>query len=162
MTCEEFELLLADDLGGELRGSDRAAFEEHVASCATCRREHESLVGAVGRLQMLPAAPGVRVERMGDRLILTSSPTASGRGSRSVRWSRGLLRYAAGIALAFLAGYFAHGVTSPGATKVGPPGIVSTTASPGRDLQSAVAMQFSRNPGRSDLAKGLLAMYQSR
>jgi len=162
MNCEEFELLLADELGGELADSNRAAFEDHVASCAACRREHESLVGAVGRLQSLPTAPGVRVERMGDRLLLTPSPTASGHRSWSMRWSRGLLRYAAGVAIAFLAGYFARGAASPHATGVGPPGIVSTAALPGRDLQSAVATQFSRNPGRSDLAKGLLAMYQSR
>lgn len=162
MNCEEFELLLADELGGELGDADRAAFDGHLTSCATCRGENESLAGAVGRLQSLPAAPGMRVERLGDRLILTPSKAMSASSMTSARWTRGLLSYAAGVALAFLAGYFVHGVASPGATAVAPPRHVSTATSPGHDLQSAVAMQFSRNPGRSDLAKGLLAMYQSR
>lgn len=160
MNCEEFELLLADELGGELADSDRAAFETHLASCANCRREHGSLEGAVGRLHSLPAAPSVRVERMGDRLILTSLVPV--RGIRPVNWSRGLLRYAAGIALAFLAGYLVHGVTLSSGTGAVLPSLVTSAVSPGRDLQSAVAMQFSKNPGRSDLAKGLLAVYQSR
>lgn len=160
MNCKEFELLLADELGGELADTDRAAFDEHLANCPACRREHESLAGAVGRLQSLPAAPSVRVERLGERLMLT--PTAAMRRSVSTSWMSGLLRYAAVVAFAFLAGYFVHATKVPSATTLAPSSVVSTTGSPGRDLQTAVAMQFSRNPGRSDLAKGLLAMYQSR
>ncbi len=159
MNCEEFELLLADELGGELDAADRTALEVHAASCAACRRERESLAGAVATLRALPSAPGVRVERMGDRLVLTPTTAASARPRRPVNWSWRLLRYAAGVAFAFLAGYLFHALNSPITTVSVPRGVASTNLLPGRDLQSAVAAQFARNPGRSDLANGLLAMY---
>lgn len=40
LSCEQFEILLADFIDGELsspaRAGDRAAFEQHVGSCAAC------------------------------------------------------------------------------------------------------------------------------
>lgn len=42
LTCEQFEILLADHLDGELnsaaRAADRVAFEEHLAGCPSCER----------------------------------------------------------------------------------------------------------------------------
>lgn len=40
LSCEQFEILLADSIDGELnapaRAADRAAFEQHLAGCAAC------------------------------------------------------------------------------------------------------------------------------
>lgn len=162
MNCEQFENLLADELGGELDPARRVAFEQHKAHCAACRSEHASLLGTVGRLSSLPAAAGMRVERVGDQLILAPALLNARRGSFQVSKLIGWLRIAAGVAFAFMAGYAAHGLRPSGAPTIVTPTASSNSPTPVRTLQSAVALQYARNPGRSDLAKGLLAMYESR
>lgn len=51
LSCEQFEILLADHLDGELappeRASDRAAFEAHRASCRMCAELAEDAGSAV-------------------------------------------------------------------------------------------------------------------
>ena len=156
MNCNEFEQLLADALGGELKESDRAAFEDHLSRCDACRKEHDSLRGAVQRIESLPAARGVSVRRVGDQLILTTADAPGAGTSTLLRWSRGFMRYAASVLIAFAAGYAVHGM------KPATPGINRPSTEPAAyTVQSALAFQFSRNPERSDLAKGLIAMYDA-
>ena len=162
MNCQDFENLLPDALGGELSESEQAAFEGHLAACATCRSEHKSLTGAVGRMRSLPEPAALSVRRVGDGLLLTPSTSASISALRWTRSSRGFLRYAAVILLAFVAGYSTSSVNSVTPNVTHSPVAVSPGGNPANNLQTAVAMQFSRNPARSDLAKGLLAMYDSR
>ena len=51
LTCEQFEILLADHIDGELnsaaRAADRTAFEEHLATCAECALLTEDAQSAV-------------------------------------------------------------------------------------------------------------------
>ena len=73
MNCEEFQMLLADTLGGELPDAQRPAFEAHIAECSQCRREYESMRETVCSLLSLPEPQPVRVRRVGGRLILSES-----------------------------------------------------------------------------------------
>lgn len=54
MTCDEIEGVLADYLGGELSEADRRRFDEHLAGCARCRVEVDSLRGPQEELASLP------------------------------------------------------------------------------------------------------------
>ena len=55
LSCEQFEILLADYLDGELRSSareqDRIAFDEHRASCAACAALAEDAARAVAFME---------------------------------------------------------------------------------------------------------------
>ena len=158
MNCKEFQLLLADTLGGELSDAQRPAFEAHIAQCSQCRREYESMRETVCSLRSLPEPQPVRVRRVGDRLILSESS----RGTMT-SFSYGLLRYAASVLFAFTAGYALRAALTP---RVAAPrdGVVQVAdAGSKRDtLQVAIAGAHLRNPARSDLAKCLSAMYDTR
>jgi len=158
MKCEDFQMLLADALGGELSDADRPAFQTHLAQCARCRTEYESMSGAVRSLQALPEPRPVSVRRVGDRLILSESPP------RTLAWfSHGLLRYAAGLLIAFTAGYTLRaGLTPHDATSGAGVVRVADAGSKRDSLQVAIAGAHLRNPARSDLAKCLMAMYDVR
>jgi len=56
LSCEQFEILLADHLDGELappeRASDRAAFEAHRASCRMCAELAEDAGSAVAFMEI--------------------------------------------------------------------------------------------------------------
>jgi hypothetical protein len=56
LTCEQFEILLADHIDGELvgaaRAADRTAFEEHRASCASCALMAEDAESAVAFMEI--------------------------------------------------------------------------------------------------------------
>ena len=56
LSCEQFEILLADHLDGELappeRASDRAAFEAHRASCRMCAELAEDTGSAVAFMEI--------------------------------------------------------------------------------------------------------------
>ena len=158
MNCEDFQMLLADTLGGELSDAQRPAFEAHIAECSQCRREYESMRETVCSLLSLPEPQPVRVRRVGGRLILSESS----RGTMT-SFSFGLLRYAAGLLLAFTAGYALRTALTPrdaglreGVVQVADAGSKRNT------LQGAIAGAHLRNPARSDLAKCLSAMYDTR
>lgn len=161
MNCQDFENRLPDALGGELAESDQARFDAHLSDCEKCRDEYDSLKNAVGRMQSLPEPGAVAIRRIGDGLFLTPSNGIPARAPRWTQRSRTLLRYAAVILLAFIAGYSTSSFNTV-TPRVTPPPFVAVGGNPAGNLQTAVAMQFSRNPTRSDLAKGLLAMYESR
>ena len=56
LTCEQFEILLADHIDGELtvaaRAADRTAFEEHRAFCASCAALAEDAESAMAFLEI--------------------------------------------------------------------------------------------------------------
>ena len=158
MNCEDFQMLLAESLGGELSDAQRPAFEAHIAECSQCRREYESMRETVCSLLSLPDPQPVRVRRVGGRLILGESS----RGAMAA-FSYGLLRYAAGLLIAFTAGYALRAALTPrdAAPRVGV--VQVADAGSKRDtLQFAIAGAHLRNPARSDLAKCLSAMYDTR
>lgn len=158
MKCEDFQLLLADALGGELSDAQRPGFEAHIAECSQCRREYESMRETVCSLLSLPEPQPIRVRRVGGRLILSQSS----RGAMTA-FSYGLLRYAASVLIAFTAGYALRAALTPpdAAPRDGVVQVVSAGSK--RDtLQVAIAGAHLRNPARSDLAKCLSAMYDTR
>ncbi len=159
MNCEEFQMLLADALGGELANADRPGFDAHAAQCARCRAEYESMSGAVRSLQALPQPKPISVRRVGGRLILSESS----RGAMT-SFSYGLLRYAAGLMVAFTAGYALRAALTPRDTLPSSGGVtqVADAGSKRNTLQLAIAGAHLRNPARSDLAKCLSAMYDTR
>lgn len=59
--CRDYDLLLSGLLDGELSAGDRARLEDHIAGCARCRKEFESLrrlgVGTTAALAVPPPRP---------------------------------------------------------------------------------------------------------
>jgi anti-sigma factor RsiW len=94
--CDAFRRLISLFLDGELVGEDRAAFEEHVASCGSCRAslaEERAVVAAVQDALPLYKAP--------DRLRETVTGLLSVRPVGRIPWMSAL---AAGLATAVLTG----------------------------------------------------------
>jgi hypothetical protein len=56
LTCEQFEVLLADKIDGELgspaRADDLAAFERHLTECAACAQLAEDSLAAIAFMQI--------------------------------------------------------------------------------------------------------------
>lgn len=60
MTCADLEILLAEYVDGTLRGEQKSAVEEHLATCAECAELARDAAGAVafmGRAATLEAPP---------------------------------------------------------------------------------------------------------
>jgi len=151
MKCEEFEMLMADALGDELGAADASAFEKHIAQCKNCRAEYESLKRSLEMFRALPGPTPVKVERLGDRLVI--SPESRPPSARLHRLALVTLRYAAAILIAFVAGYSWHSESDT-------PGIESGARS------EAIGQRFvdihAQDPQRSHFAKCLLAVTKHR
>ena len=161
MDCKDFEALLADAVGGELADADRPMFENHLASCAQCRRQYESLIGTVNVMQTLPTPMDVTVTRRGAQLIITEARTPT--SNRRAWFSRGLLRYAASVLLAFIAGYALH--AGVGSTPGGPQPEtqariheVSSSPKTRGTVRTALVDAYRRNPQASTLAHCMAAL----
>ena len=147
MTHDEARDMLADYLGGELDDAPRQRFENYLAGDAELAAEVESLRGALAAMRALdmPGAAPAMPEKRADF-------------SRSA--ARTVLRYAAVIIFAFGAGYVTRNAAS------GPPdGIPSAIVQPGpkardaaKSWETRVAIAYARQPGRSGLARALIAL----
>lgn len=162
MSCADTELLMADAWGGELSEADRPVFEAHLATCARCRREYRSGLAAVATMRTLPGPEPVTVQREGDRLVIYG-----GSPRRSAPWGRGVLRYAAGLLIAFVAGYGFHGglpaMDAGRSVDEAQPAIRAVGESTsGGSLEGALVRTHARRPSRSGLAKCLIAMSAAR
>jgi len=155
MNCERAKDLLADALGHELTGEDRAAFEEHLGSCDACRLEYASLTETLGVLRRLETVPPQASLPFG-------APTA-GLTSPRIRLFAGLARYAAVVALAFVAGFLSRGGVKsdtdidrhrgPDAPIVGPHKNADLTT------REALASAYRRNPHGNQLATLMMALH---
>ena len=176
MNCEQFEYLLADALGGELSSVQRAGFDGHVRDCARCRREFESASAAISAMRSLPGPPvataGFAQDRFDSMVGIASSETR-----RYAALWRPVLRYAAAIAIAFVAGYVVRAGLAPSILTPGVkpetfaetsqefrepklPGVRETLAQARpRSFEAAFAGAHLRDPSRSDLAKCMVAMF---
>lgn len=186
MTCEDFEILMADALGNELSDADRPAFEAHLAGCEKCRREYETASRAVVTMRELPGPERITVRREGNRLVIEDKRSAARAAGFSLRegepgaplsrwfgYPRGLksaarrfggvFRYAASILIAFTAGYALHAglmlsdIGGPPAP-IAQEGYDRARVAPASNLQQALVNAHVRKPARSDLAKCLIAM----
>jgi hypothetical protein len=61
MNCHDVQVRLAELVSGTIPESERQAIQSHLASCAACREEHESLRGVCAMLKT-SAAPPVQVD----------------------------------------------------------------------------------------------------
>ncbi|MBV9302257.1 MAG: zf-HC2 domain-containing protein [Acidobacteriaceae bacterium] len=110
MNCTEFETLLADYIDGVLPASDRAALEQHSASCPACR---EFLGEVNGGLAFLKRAEPVQAPPELITRIAYQAPVGRTRhpfemegiwAKFSVQWLQPLLRprFAMGMAMTIL------------------------------------------------------------
>lgn len=171
MNCEEFERLMVDALGGELREADRPTFEAHLSRCDRCRRDYDSSQSAVETMQSLPGPELVTVRREGARLVIeerASRLPAVDSSQRGWFWRRagsGVLRYAAGLLIAFTAGYALHTAQTmfDPAQDLGRGRETMLTSYLGLDnLQGALVRAHVGRPSRSGLAKALIATASRR
>ncbi|RME37668.1 MAG: hypothetical protein D6788_08970 [Planctomycetota bacterium] len=166
--CDEAREWMADALGGELRPADRRRFEAHLKQCETCRREYDELREVVERMRELsgPVRAQIHVsDRGGGTIVISPVPTGGTGGTSQPRRGRSSgwwLRYAAAVALGFLAGYaFSGGRTVR--EDVPASDVTKLVSADGRDagtqastrkeltLEEAVARAYMRHPGRSNL-----------
>lgn len=176
MNCKDFEMLMADALGDELAPADRPGFEAHLAECERCRHEYETSRKAITAMRALPGPQRVRVERRGRRLILhdptygTGSTRGTGfpAGRRVPRWlTGGLFRYAASVLIAFAAGYALHSglmIAEFQRSDVMVSRHEGTLPEEASDesLQKALFTAHQTNPGRTSLAKCMIAMFPTK
>jgi anti-sigma factor RsiW len=170
MKCEDFEMLMADALGDELAEANRGEFEEHLGECARCRAEYEAGRATVRRMQAVDgpavmAKPTVPVGSGGLRLAAASG--GGPRASRSFIQLAPLLRYAAVIAVAFIAGYGVRDASigaSPGREALR---VLDSQAAAGgasgdqRSFESALTSVYRRRPAGSDLGKVMSALFRN-
>jgi len=167
MNCEDFERLMADALGGELSPEDRPRFDRHLAECEACRKDFETSRRALDEMHALPGSRKVTARREGSRIIIDAADLAAAaflgasRGHRS-RWAWVPLRYAAGLLIAFTAGYALHaGLTLADAAR-STPMAAHQPRTTGESLHGSLVRAHANNPGRSNLAKCLIAMAPTR
>jgi Putative zinc-finger len=163
MSCDDFEMLMADALGGEMADSDRAQFEGHLAFCATCRGEYQSMVGAVEKMRSLPGSSLVSEAVAREAISIDVGEgrghghgRGNGRGSRSGMGA--LYRYAACILFAFGAGYVLRG-EARSELPVDVPTITETAKPTGVTLETALVSAHRKKPGGSSLSMAMTAMF---
>ena len=166
MNCEQYESLLADVLGGEASSADRTLLEAHCATCEPCRRDYASSVEALSAMRSLQSPTAI--------LPFDSSSAAASRGIGQTRptlpfWM-GIARYAAGIVIAFSAGYLFHATRSMSPVGISKrPGVTvmhsmheTEIDAPARRFEAALASAHMKNPSQSDLAKCMIAVFSSQ
>ena len=164
MDCSKCEQWMADALGDELSSEDRTMFDGHLETCERCRLEYESLAATVETMRDLPGPQRVSVRQEGNRLVIEDHSSMGRRsssqdnGTRSAhRRSQSLLRYAAGLLMAFTGGYGSHAYFMLRDAMEKPPVMVQD-ATPRPNLEGSLAEVRARKPGRSKLATCLIAM----
>jgi len=173
MNREEFELLMADALGGELSSEDRAAFDAALAEHADWKQEYETAQHTLECLAELGAPRRVVARREGDALVI--EPTAGTARAAAPRPMRGGWRYAAAVLIAFTAGYALHAAmilqegVRPQETivkNVTPQetGDVHATPTAGntQSFEKALLSTHARKPSRSNLATCFIALATKR
>lgn len=148
--CDEMELLMADALGGELIGEETLRFEQHLASCESCRVEYESLSGTVSQLR----------SRLGSDVdILNADQPKQGRVEPSTRLRGTLLRYAAIIIISMGVGYGLRGESTSHRDSV--PLANDAPAAKAATVQERFATVHRSSPGSSAFTKSLLAVFST-
>jgi hypothetical protein len=145
MQCEEIPQRHADYLAGTLSDTERAAFQRHVAGCAACQRETESLGGIWTTLEDIPAPePDSRAMRARFDAALEREQASARPAGRSFHWNYAM---AAGVAAAALIG----GIF------IGRGGSQDVTALRGevRDLKHMVALSLMQQQSASERLKGV-------
>lgn len=137
---------LAEYLAGEMSADDRARFEETL-------REDSALAADVAELrQTLAMMSALDAEE-------TEQPE---KGVRP-HFLRSAMRYAAIIAMAFVAGYAMRGggTTMPAASEPNQLALVGASSAPRSSWEQRVARAYAHAPGGNSFGKSLIALVQS-
>ncbi len=169
MKCEEFEMMIAESLGSELAESDRPALEAHLAECPRCREELRAAEGLLLTMRSIPGPTGQEVFGGRPESIGSSDPRFQESSAWILRKSVPLLRYAAIILAAFGAGYFVRSTNvsmeRDGVDHAATVDSIARKARPDPDgnemrtFEAALSGAYRRNPGGSDLAKCMRALF---
>lgn len=161
MNCERFMDLLAEALGDELPPTLQTEFDTHVASCARCRPEYQSMQDTMSTLRQLPPAPEVSIRRLDDSLVFGRLTDFR----RATRLRLGvMLRYAAIILLAFFAGLASRSgsgvapMDRPGGGD-GPGWTQPAHGDADGTVRMALVSAHRQNPSSTRLTKLLVALY---
>ena len=153
MNSDEARDLLADYLGGELSESQRRQFEAYLAGDPGLAAKVEGLRRALAAMRSLDE-PAAAAKGHDTR----ASAPADNHAAWRHKWTSALMRYAAIIVLAFGAGYLTNNVTT-GPNESGLPAIVRPVQNEApRDWETRVAVAYAKQPGRSGLARSLVAL----
>jgi anti-sigma factor RsiW len=158
MSCRSVSDVLAEYLAGELAPDQRGAVESHLDVCATCR-EHVAGLGAAQAAVRQMVVPREHAEALAARLAMPAAVAASAR-RKAWGWRAAV---AAGLALAFVAGYATRGVTGPAAPVVNATGpVAAAPRQPDERPLPRLVEEYRRtaaqHPGESALAWGLLSV----
>jgi len=149
MRCEDIAERHADYLAGTLSEDERAAVQRHVAGCAACRRETESLGGIWTALKDVPVAPPDSRAMRARLDAAIAREAAATRPARGWQWNYAL---AAGVAVAALIGGVFLGRMGPAAT---PSTDVTALRDEVRDLRHMVALSLLQQQSASERLKGV-------
>lgn len=145
MNCDQARELLIDDLDPVRR----AAIDAHCAACPACRAERDALHAARAVVERAAGTDAdARIATANLRLpVVTHHPSALG-----APW----LAAAAGIALAFAAGYVFRGTDR---RDTPPPSLASTQTPAGNDSVAGRFVELSASPrALPPLARAMLSL----
>lgn len=144
MTPDERDELLADALGGELDDLGLERLDAARRADPTFAAEHDALERALAMVRDLPG-PGKSTMRQPERR----------------RWPRTALRYAAAIAVAFVAGWIVRGAPAPSEPELDE-AVVSNDVQQDVDAwRERAGTAWSRQAGRSGLARSLITIAEA-
>lgn len=165
MNCNDFELLMADALEGELSSTDQRRLDEHLARCRECSVQFDAAKRSLKALQSMPEPDMDRCDQTDVAKSLRVAAVREIARPKTTRNALAALRYAAVIALAFSGGYFwrnlpeAHLPTNTAPTsRVIAPADSLLGQYDDHSLMGALAAAHFRNPTQSNLAKCMAAM----
>lgn len=150
MIRDEANELMADYLGGELSPADRSRFQAYLKTDPQLAGEVTELERTLATLRTLDAPGDV------------PHPRTAARHPRAPRWRiAAVLRYAAAVAIAFLAGYTLRGPAAQSPVP-SPTRLVRNDAPDSRwTFQHRVAEAYSRRANGSGLGRSLVALAES-
>lgn len=155
MRCEEARLLISVGLDDELSDRPAAGLQEHLAECATCRRERAALACTVQLLRAVPEAdpPAELRRRIGVALLEEERRAARRRFGwawlarpRTAGWAWGA---AAGAAVATVALVTTQGGHRTRRVAVAPLAVAVPSVTPARQSPPAVNESVGHKPAAS-------------
>ena len=150
MNRDEANELMADYLGGELSPADRLRFEAYLNTDPELAGEVAGLERTLATLQQLDAPGNVAQPR-----------TEANHTGAPRWWIAAALRYAAAVAIAFLAGYSLRGPAAESPVS-SPTRLVRNDAPDSRSTYwHRVAVAYSRRANGSGLGRSLVALAES-
>jgi len=163
MNCSDVESLLPDAWGGELTEHDQKALNDHIVVCHRCQEEYTSGQSAVALARRIPGPQAAQLTmQRGQWGVATLRTSVESSFPRRL----GRFRFAASIFLAFVAGYAFHAglilmnpASRPSDEYRAPTPVIAEVGGRSRSLQATLVSMYRQNPGASQLANGMMAVF---